>query len=201
MIAGAVLGLVTMAFHPSGGDQARLGVAVHALALFSIPLTFYGGWALTRRLSSAGALAELGLGFYGVSAIAAVLAATAGGLIGPDLLARAAGLEDQARAAADAVIRYNYSVNQSFARILVATSSTAIAVWSFEIARTRLMPRAIGVFGCAAAALILLALFWGGLRMDVHGFGAVILLQAIWLIIVGVELRRTRPGSPAPADR
>lgn len=200
MIGGAVLGVITMAFHPTGADQARLGVAVHALALFSVPLSFYGGWVLTRRLSAAGALAELGLGFYGLSAVAAAVAAAASGLIAPELFARAAGLEDQAAAAADAVIRYNHSVNQAFARILVATSSVAIAVWSVEIARSGLLRRGIGVFGCAAASLILLALFWGGLRMDVHGFGAVVLVQAIWLILVGSELRRSPSEAAAPAE-
>ena len=51
MIAGALLGLLVMAFHPTGHDLARpgqfgamahLNVAVHSLALFATPLVFFG---------------------------------------------------------------------------------------------------------------------------------------------------------------
>src|SRR5687767_1554742 len=52
MIAGAASGLVTMALHPTGGERAALALAVHALALFGVPLAFYGAWVLTRRLGS-----------------------------------------------------------------------------------------------------------------------------------------------------
>ena len=191
LMGGALLGLVTMAFHPTSGEQAALGLAVHALALVSAPVTFYGGWVLTRRLSAGGALPELALAFYGVSAVAALLAATASGLLAPDLFARAAGLDGEARAAVLGVVRYNHAVNQAFAKLLVAASSVAIGLWSVEIARTRLMRRATGILGCVVAVLVLLALFSGKLTVDVHGFGAVVLVQAIWLVLVGAELRRT----------
>lgn len=189
MIAGAVSGLVTMAFHPTDAGQAALTLAVHGLALFSVPVTFYGGWVLTRRLSAGGALPELALAFYGVAAVAALLAATASGLLAPDLIARAAGLDDAARASG--VMYYNHALNQAFAKVLVAGSSIAIGLWSVAITRTRLMRRAAGRLGCVVAALVLLALFSRHLTLDVHGFGAVVLVQAIWLVLVGSELRRT----------
>lgn len=175
MIAGAVLGLVTMAFHPSNAAQAALGLTVHGLALFSVSIAFYG-----------------------VSSVAALLAATASGLLAPDLIAGAEALDRQARAAAANVVRYNYAVNQAFAKVLVAASSAAIGQWSLEIVRTRLMRRAAGILGCVVAALALLALFSGHLTLDVHGFGAIVLAQAIWLILVGAELRHTAPAATAP---
>lgn len=185
------MGLVTMGFHPSDGAQSTLNLAVHALALLSVPITFYGGCVLTRRLSAGGALPELALAFYGVSAVAALLAATASGVLAPDLIARGAGLEGEARATTAGVLRYNHAVNRAFAKLLVAASSGAIGLWSMEIVRTRLMRRAAGILGCVIAALALLALLSGHLRMDVHGFGAVVLAQSIWLILIGAELRRT----------
>jgi hypothetical protein len=198
MIVGAVLGLVTMAFHPTTGEQATLSTAVHSLALFTVPVTFYGGWALTRRLSADGALAELALAFYGASAAAALLAGTASGLLAPDLFARAAGLDGEARAAVVGVMRYNHAVNQAFAKVLVAASSIAIGLWSIEITRTRSMRRTAGILGCVVATLVLLALVSGQVRMDVHGFGGIVLLQAIWLILVGAELRSTVTAAAEP---
>jgi len=188
MIAGAVMGVVTMAFHPTRAERAGLALAVHALALAAAPLALYGGWVLTRRLSAGGAAAELALSFYALSMVATLLAATASGLLAPDLFARTAGLQGEARAAAEAVSHYNHALNQAFARVLAAASSVAIGLWSIEIVRTRLLHRAKGIFGCIVAALVFLALFSGHLRMDVHGFGAVVLAQAVWLVLVGAEL-------------
>jgi hypothetical protein len=192
------MGLVTMGFHPTGGGQPALALAVHALAIAAAPVAFYGGWVLTRRLAVAGAPAELALAFYGVSAVATLLAATASGLLAPDLIARAAGLQGEARAAAGAVMHYNHALNQAFAKVLVAASSVAIGVWSMEIVRTRLMRRASGILGCVVAALVLLALLSGRLTLDVHGFGAVVLAQAVWLVLVGAELRRATPAPDEP---
>lgn len=75
----------------------------------------------------------------------------------------------------------------------MAASSAAIGLWSMEIVRTGQLRRSAGILGCAVAALALLALFSGHLRLDVHGFGAVVLAQATWLIVVGLELRGDGP--------
>jgi hypothetical protein len=144
-----------------------------------------------RRLSPAGALSELALAFYGLSAVATLLAATASGFLASDLIARVAASQGEARAAAAAVLHYNGAVNQAFAKIIVGASSVAIGLWSMEIVRARRMRRAAGILGCAVAVPTLLALFSGHLTLDVHGFGAVVLGQAIWLILSGAELRRT----------
>ncbi|HYW13497.1 MAG TPA: hypothetical protein VE871_16165, partial [Longimicrobium sp.] len=194
-MAGAVMGLVTMAFHPTGGGHAALALAVHALAIFSAPISFYGGWVLTRRLSAAGPLSELALAFYGLAAVATLLATAASGFLASDLIARVAASQDEARAAAAAVLQYNSASNQAYAKVLVAASSVAIGLWSVEIVRTRSMRRAAGILGCAVAAGTLLLLFSGRLTLDVHGFGAVVLAQAVWSILVGAELRRAGPAS------
>ena len=195
MVAGAVMGLVTMGFHPTGGGHAALALAVHALAITAAPIAFYGGWVLTRRLSADGPLSELALAFYGLSAVATLLATTASGFLASDLIAQVAAAQGEARAAAAAVLHYNGAWNQAFAKVLVAASSVAIGLWSMEIVRTRLMRRATGILGCVVAAGVLLILFSGRLTLDVHGFGAVVLAQAIWLILAGVELRRAAPAS------
>jgi hypothetical protein len=197
LIAGAIMGLVTMALHPTGGDvmrdvrgQGALALAAHALALTAVPVAAYGALALTRRLSPAGGLAELALAFYAASAVATLMAATASGLLAPGLIARLVTLDGDARVVAGEVLHYNASLNQAFARVLVAASSLAIGLWSAEILRTGRMRRGAGIFGCVVAALTLALLLSGHLRLDVHGFGAVVLAQAAWLIAVGAELRK-----------
>jgi hypothetical protein len=191
MIAGAVMGLATMAFHPTGGGHAALALAVHALAITASPIVLYGGWTLARRLSPAGALPELALAFYGLSAVATLLATVASGFLASDLIAQVAASQGETRAAAAAVLHYNGASNQAYAKVIVGASSVAIGLWSMEIVRTGLMRRAAGILGCTVAGLTLLALFSGRLTLDVHGFGAVVLGQAIWQVLVGAELRRT----------
>lgn len=190
MIAGAVLGLLTMAFHPTGTDQPLLLARVHSLGLLSLPIAFYGGFVLTQRLSARGPIPELALTFHGLAIVAGLLAAAASGLMAPALATPSAepgsipGLVDAG------ILSYNHIINQSFAKLLVAASSVAIALWSMAMVHPGGRSRALGILGCAVGVATLLALFSGQLRMDVHGFGAVVIAQAVWFILVGTELRR-----------
>ena len=203
LIAGSAMTLATMALHPTGHDIARapgtqgpLSLAVHVLALLGMPLVLYGTYALTRRLAPFGALAELALVFQAVAAVATIMAVVASGFLATDLAVRLAALEGDARATAAALLHYTGSVNQAFARVLVACSSIAIGLWSAEMLRTRAFGRGTGIFGASLAAVTLVALFSGRLRLDVHGFGAVVLAQSVWLVLVGVRLLRTPPTAP-----
>ena len=198
-IVGAAMGLVTMALHPTGHDVARdmagqraLAVAVHALALAGVPVVLVGLLALTRRLGAEGPLAELAIAFQGLAAMASVVAATASGLLGPGLIGAVLAAQGDERVAAAAVLRYNGAVNQAFARVLVGASSVAIGLWSLEIVRTRRLRRGTGVYGLVVALVALTALLTGTLRMDVHGFGAFVLAQGVWLVLIGLELARGR---------
>lgn len=205
MIAGAIMAFVTMGLHPTGHDVARdpvfqgaLNVAVHALVLFAAPLAFYGCFVLTRRLSEGSPLAELALAFYGASAVATMMAATASGLLAPGLIAAVQTADVGAAAAAQAVLHYNGSLNQAFAKLIVAASSVAIGLWSLVILRSGLMRRGTGILGCIVSAVALLALLSGRLRLDIHGFGAVVIVQGVWLLMIGFELRRTGASATAP---
>ena len=203
MIAAALMGLVTMAFHPNGHDvtsdvafQGAVALAVHALALTAVPIALYGAVTLSRRLAAGGAMTELALSFYGMALIATILATSASGLLAPGLIAHMLTLQGDARTASEAVLYYNGSVNQAFARLLVAASSIAFALWSLVILRTGLLRRAAGITGLIVATLAVAALL-AGLRLDVHGFGMIVVLQAVWLIMVGLELRRTAIVAPS----
>ncbi|MFN2316526.1 MAG: hypothetical protein ABR551_08370 [Gemmatimonadales bacterium] len=195
MIAGAVMSLVTMAFHPTGGDQPLLSLAVHALATCGVPIAVYGAWVLTRHLAVGGPLSELALAFYAMAGAAALAAATASGFLAADLIAQMEAATGDIQAAARAVLHYNTDVNQAYARILVAATAASIGIWSVEILRTGLLRRSAGVLGCLFAVVALTALLSGRLTLDVHGFGAVVLGQGMWLVLVGWELRGVRTGA------
>ena len=61
---------------------------------------------------------------------------------------------------------------------------------AINVIRTVQDYEADGIAGICIGGVALVALLSGHLRLDVHGFGIVVLLQAVWLIWIGVLLGR-----------
>jgi hypothetical protein len=200
MIAAAVAGILVMAVHPTSHTVlapdkfplvAVIGEAVHIFAIITAPVAFLGALALTRHLDSPNRLAMAALAIYGFALVAIVSAATFSGLVTIPILQT---IVEQPQSAAqwEGFARYSGIVNQGFARIYAILESISIALWSVQIVRTRMLPPAAGIYGLVIAPVIFIAVASGHVRLDVHGFGAVVLLQGIWLIAVGAALYRTR---------
>ncbi len=115
----------------------------------------------------------------------------ASGLVGTEIIrkmiAHAPGSE-QWRTLMD----YNYLINQAFAKIFVVASCSAVALWSFAIVKSRAFPIAIGIYGLLLGPVIVIAMISGGISLDVHGFGLITFSQAIWFIVAGVLLFRSK---------
>jgi hypothetical protein len=197
LIAGALVLILVMSTHPTGHDLfepgryepvARLSVAVHALAIASLPLSFLGALVVTRRLAT-----PLGLGAlvaYGIASLAGVVAAVVGGFVVPELAGEVLAAEPGAREGWHRLLEYSSMLNQAFASVLVVGSSAALVLWSAGILARRAFARWMGVYGLALGPLATLALVSGHLRLDVHGFGLVVLAQSVWFVAVGVSLWR-----------
>ncbi|MEQ1894844.1 MAG: hypothetical protein ABL998_20065 [Planctomycetota bacterium] len=204
-IAGSVLMLVTMSLHPTGHDLATpenfergafLARATHGLALLSLPLSFHGALALARRLGTAAGW--FGLVVFGQALVAVMLAAIASGLIAPELFAARLSSAGATRDGFGLLLHYNGELNQACAKVYVLGSALALALWSLAILRTRAFAAALGFGGLFLALASTVALLSGHLRLDVHGFGALVLAQAAWMIAAGVGLwRRAGEGSSA----
>lgn len=197
LIIGALAGLITMAFHPTGhqlvadfGRTAPLNAAVHTLALVSVAISFFGALGLTRRLTSDNDIATAALVAYGFGALAAMCAAVASGLIAPNLVAGMLRGNEADRQVFQALFHYNGHVNQAFAKVFVVASCVAIVLWSIAILVNRKLARGAGFLGCFVGGLLVVELLSGHLRLDVHGFGLVMLGQGAWLALVGALLIR-----------
>ena len=200
LIAGALAGMVTMLLHPTGNQllsdvqhMAPLGVAVHALALVGLPVSFFGAIGLSRLLGTSGNAALAGLVAYGMAQLAVMIAAVASGLLAPALAGQMVSTTGAEHDIAAALFHYTGAINQAFAKVFVVASSAAILLWSATILAHGRLARGAGVLGAIVGALALFAVVVGHLRLDVHGFGAVVLCQGIWMITVGVLLARSRP--------
>jgi hypothetical protein len=200
LIAGALASMVTMVLQPTGSQLladvqhlAPVGVAVHALGLTAIPVSFVGAIGLTRRLAADGESAVAALVAYGMASVAVMIAAVASGLLATGLASQMAVATDTERDLAGALFHYTGHINQVFAKVYVVASSVAILLWSASILANGRLARGAGVLGVVVGALALFAVVIGHLRLDVHGFGAVVLCDGIWMIVIGTLLIRSLP--------
>jgi hypothetical protein len=203
LLVATAAGLATMALHPTPHDlfgaegplrAARLGAFVHGLAIASAPLSFLGGLAIFRRTAAADRLSLAALVCYGLSLIAVVVAAAVSGFVVTQL----ALIDHQAAAggAHETIPRALYQLagllNQAFAKIYAVASSAALLLWSLSIFRGRTLPRGLALYGLAVSPVLIALVATGSLRLDVHGFGLVVLVQAIWFTAAAVLLLRAK---------
>jgi hypothetical protein len=197
LIAGSCGMILTMAVHPSGHiaaaqlpDMIRKLILVHGFALSCVPVLFLGALGLSRRLETPNRLGVTGLVVYAFALIAVMNAAVADGLVTPSVLERIVA-STGAQSAIDTwtlFSRYTFILNQAFAQVYVAAASVAVMVWSAAVWRSRRLALGLAIYGFILGVVTLAALFSGHLRLDVHGFGAVMLGQAIWFVVAGSGL-------------
>jgi len=200
LIVGAATGILVMSLHPTAhtllqpgafAHLAHLNGVVHGLALAAVPALVLGLVGLTRRL----AWSELGVAalvVYAFASVAVTSAAVASGFVATDVIGHMMEAEGGARDVYHALMEYTGMINQAFAKVYVVATSVAFFLWSASILKSRLLPRAVGHAGVIVAGAVLLAFFGGKLRLNVHGFGIVVFLQAVWLIWIGILLCRSQ---------
>ena len=196
LIAGSAAGLVTMALHPRphdifGGPDVRhavqVGAFVHGLAIAATVVSFLGTLALYRRTADAARFSLAALVTYGFASVAVILAAAMSGFV-------ATGLALMAEPPPHAVLAVVGLLNQAFAKIYTVAACAAIFLWSCAIWRGRTLARALALYGLVTSPVIAILVLVGHLRLDVHGFGLVVLAQSIWFVWTALLLLRPRPA-------
>ncbi|MEP7016342.1 MAG: hypothetical protein ABI925_12945 [Verrucomicrobiota bacterium] len=205
LILGAVSGMITMSLHPVAGAHpitpaqfeklATLMIGVHVLAIAGVPFSFLGALALARRLDSPSRIGIAGLAIYGLGLVAVMIAPAMSGLVGTEIIrhiiAQAPGYEQWRT-----LMEYNFLINQAFAKIFVVASCASITLWSALIVKRSSFSIALGIYGLVLGPGIVIAMMVGALRLDVHGFGLIVFCQALWFIVAGVILVRSKELRP-----
>lgn len=209
LITGSAGAIITMIFHPTGHDLfvpgqfasvAHVAIATHTLALVSLPVLLLGAFGLSHYLASPNRLAFVALVMYGLATIAAMNAAVVSGLVAPQLVRQIITTTPPSSDVWRIVFDYSGDLNQGFARVFVVASSAAIVLWSVAILRGKTLARGIGIYGSILGPVTVLAVLSGHLKLGVHGFGMVVLGQAVWFVIVGVLLCRADIHLTEPAS-
>jgi hypothetical protein len=205
LILGTAGSIITMALHPTGHDllapgQAgavmHIAVAVHALALACLPVIFFGAWGLSRRLGSPNRLSVMALIFYGFAAVAVMNAAAVSGFMGPYIAKQMLDADPAVHDMWHALFHFTGQLNQTFALLFVVASSVAIVLWSAAMLKSQDFAASVGIYGCILGPATLIAVLSGHVTLGVHGFGMIVLCQAIWYLFVGATLMRIPEESP-----
>jgi hypothetical protein len=183
--------IITMIFHPGGRitpeqleQMIRLNIAVHSLALASIPVLLLGAWGMAGRLEGGDRLAWAGLVLFGLASVAVMIAGTLNGLVAPTLMRRIVAATPETRETWQAMLSYNFQVNQAFARVYSVGASLAILLWSVAILRYRTLGMGVAIYGIILGVVTAAGIGSGLLTPDRHGFAILIFGQAIWFLLV-----------------
>jgi hypothetical protein len=194
LILGTIAGLVTMANHPTGhallADFDRIAIinrSVHALAIAGTIATVYGLVGLRRQFETRSALVDAALVSYAFGAVAVMFAAIASGFIGTELARRVLEAGAEGRAAWEPIQAWNFALNQSTTRVFVVAASTGIVLWSVAMMNVPRFGRPLGGVGVVVGVGAIVAVL-AGMRLDIHGFGAIVLGHGVWLVWTGIRL-------------
>lgn len=198
LVGGMIAYIALMAAHPSHAEGGpviagiSLNSLVHGTAIVAAPVLLFGAVALTQWLGFGRPLPLLGLCFYALGTTAVMGAASMSGLVMEQLVsaahtpgAGASGVPFQGLA------NLTHWINQAFANIHTAMMSIAVVLWSLSWPKGWML-RVLGV------VIGVGTLGWqlsGTLMLNVHGMGAVVLLQAIWTIAAASVLWRETAAS------
>jgi len=208
LIVSSLLMVVVLLAHPSGHQMVSpegghhaiaVNMAVHGLAIASVPLLFLGLLGLQRRLGQSD-VTVAALVFYGFAGVAVLSAALTSGFVASGVIHELLGAGPATeRDLYRRLLEYTHFFNQAYAGVHTFASCLAIGLWSLAMLRDGRMGRAVAWFGLAVGSLIVVFFVLGHLRLDLPGFGIITLAQSGWLTWVGVLLLRDGPAR-APTD-
>lgn len=197
LIISAVLLVVTMVLHPSGGNIKHIlqmhdiAMVAHGLAIFSLPILAFGFYGLSIALLDPTKLSLLGFIFVFFGLIGGMMAATINGLTLPLFVQQFASDFEQNQMLIKTIITYGSFINKPMDYILILGLVIGIGIWSVLMLKNALFPKGLGYFGI----LIILFALIGGLTKfnftSLFGFRTFVFSIAAWIVLVGFWMSRS----------
>lgn len=202
LIVGTVLTVAFMAIHPTShahdvagflvelGEIATFNAFVHGTLMATTCLVLIGLIGVAERIGTGLVLTRIGIVAACIGTIAGIGAATVNGFILSGVVAHRSGDDPAVVEKLKPILALLMETNGTLARIDVIAMSAAVALWSIALIHSRGTTRWLGAFGLVCAIAPAAALLAGRLPMNVHGFGAFILAQAVWWMSAAVLVLR-----------
>ena len=165
---------------------------VHGTLIALYLMLVAGFYGLSRQLGLSRPRVALAMVFYAAGVAAMMSAAVINGFALAMFAGRYAQFAPDHAAAIGSSINLAGSISATWAGIGATATSAAIVAWSSAIIGRGGATRVIGglgiLLGIATAALLVT----GTLILNVHGFLLLVMTQAIWTVVIGVQLIRGR---------
>lgn len=200
LLIGTAAGLGVMALHPTGRDVVQnatlngsnaLVSFLHGLAVVGEGLLLCGALAIAWRLRARLDLAVGGYVFFALAGFTIVIAAVASGFLSPATVHGISAVDAAERAGMLNDLHYAGMINQAFAKISVILSAIALLLWSAAILLTKAFTRGLAIFGIVLGAVMLIGVASGYLRLNIHGYGLVVLGTGLWQVLIANDLWRS----------
>jgi hypothetical protein len=200
VLVGSLAVLGVMALHPTGADVladhsgtgrvVALARAVHAVAIGAVALLLVGMAALSWRLRAQVELSATAFVCFALASFAVLCAAVMSGLVSPALLDHLPPDGTALRDVAMQQLHYTGLLNQAFAKVYVGLAGAAFVLWALAMRRDAAFPRVLVWYSIVAGALPVIGVMVGHLRLNVTGFGLVMLLHTTWMMGAAFTMRR-----------
>lgn len=198
LITGSLLIIATMGLHPTGGSIeyiikiTKSITATHSLAIFSLPILFFGFYGLTNALLDKWKLAKLALIIMEFGLISAMFAALINGLTLPYFLGKYENNIAENSNMLKLIINYGFAINKPLDYIFIIATCLAITIYSLLIVSSDKLPKWIGFFGLSLIVFVLIGLLTGFVFSNLIGFQIFIFGIAIWFLATGISLIKTK---------
>lgn len=198
LITGSLLIIATMGLHPTGGSIeyiikiTKSITATHSLAIFSLPILFFGFYGLTNALLDKWKLAKLALIIMEFGLISAMFAALINGLTLPYFLGKYENNIAENSDMLKLIINYGFAINKPLDYIFIIATCLAITIYSLLIVSSDKLPKWVGFFGLSLIVFLIIGLLTGFVFSNLIGFQIFIFGIAIWFLATGISLIKTK---------
>lgn len=193
LIIGAVLLIVAMTFHPSGGSienivRTKISFMVaHSLAIVSLPFVGFGFFGLSSALESRGKISFLALSISIFGLIAAMIAGAVNGFALPLFLAKVTQEEFDV-STVTSIIRYGSYINITMDYICLGFMLLAIAIWSALIIKIMKNLKWLGYYGVAILLCGLISAANGYNLAGLFLFRIVVFAIVSWIMLAAYKI-------------
>jgi hypothetical protein len=198
LITGSLLIIATMGLHPTGGSIeyiikiTKSITATHSLAIFSLPILFFGFYGLTNALLDKWKLAKLALIIMEFGLIAAMFAALINGLTLPYFLGKYENNIAENSDMLKLIINYGFAINKPLDYIFIIATCLAITIYSLLIVSSDKLPKWIGFIGLSLIVFAIIGLLTGFVFSNLIGFQIFIFGIATWFLATGITLIKSK---------
>ncbi|TXD84531.1 hypothetical protein ESY86_05590 [Subsaximicrobium wynnwilliamsii] len=197
LIVGALLIIVTMALHPSGGSiehiikiSKTIKIA-HSLAIFSLPIILFGFYGLTIRLLDKWRLSILAFIIISFGLVAAMFAAIFNGLTLPYFLNQYSERLEENIEVLKPITNYSFAINIPLDYIFIVACCLTIMIYSIIILLENKLPKWIGYLGVFIVLFSIIGALTGFIFTSLTGFRIFTFSIAAWILSSGVLLYKS----------